>query len=155
MGTPPLELPLAHRWFAVEANNRAWDLVEAESRTPDEQAGMISAAHTAAFHWAAVGKPINALRAECLLSMAYLRAGVAERALHHARRCQEAATAKPEGISPFDEATALAGLAAAERASGNVARADELHAAALALVPTFQHADEADVFGKLYPSPAL
>ncbi|NJM49445.1 MAG: hypothetical protein HC860_27425 [Alkalinema sp. RU_4_3] len=36
MSQPPFDVAVAHRWFAVEFNNRAWDLVEKTDRTADE-----------------------------------------------------------------------------------------------------------------------
>ena len=62
MPEPPFEVSQAHRWFAVELNNRAWDLVEATERSPDETDEMIDSAHAACLHWRAVGVPLNALR---------------------------------------------------------------------------------------------
>ena len=35
MTQPPFDVQRAHRWFAVELNNLAWEIVEADSRTED------------------------------------------------------------------------------------------------------------------------
>ena len=43
MATPPFDLARAHRWFAVELNNLAWDLVEAQERSASDIARMIHA----------------------------------------------------------------------------------------------------------------
>ena len=77
MSTPPFDLAQAHRWFAIECNNEAWDLVEKADRAPPETQRMISAAHAAALHWGAVGNALNRLRAENLLAAVYSAAGEA------------------------------------------------------------------------------
>jgi hypothetical protein len=46
---PPDEIKKAHRWFAVEGNNRAWDLAAKASRTPAEDSEMLLAAYAAAY----------------------------------------------------------------------------------------------------------
>ena len=47
MSTPPFDLSKAHRWFAIELNNRAWELIEAPARTAEEAVEMVTAAHAA------------------------------------------------------------------------------------------------------------
>lgn len=56
-----------HRYFAMEANNRAWALA-AQARSPDEDREMLSAAHAAAHHWFIVGQKIHNMRAAMLLA---------------------------------------------------------------------------------------
>lgn len=119
--TPPFEIPRAHRWFAVECNNRAWDLVEAGSRTADETEEMLHAAHAAWLHWKAVGTPLNTLRAEKLLATAYAVAGLGERALWHAERCVELSEQAGDTQTPFDRAGAWGCLS---RALGLAVRTD-------------------------------
>lgn len=104
MTEPPFDVSRAHRWFAVECNNRAWDLIEATERTPDEIEEMIHAAHAAWLHWKPVGTLLNDLRAEKLLAMAYCVAGVNDRALWHARRCRALSEQAGETQTPFDRA---------------------------------------------------
>jgi hypothetical protein len=56
-----------HRYFAMEANNRAWALaVEVRSAVQDDE--MLDAAHAAAWHWDAVGTELNHMRAKMLLA---------------------------------------------------------------------------------------
>jgi len=64
-----------HRYFAVQFNNRAWDLAERISRTREETKEMLEAAHAAAVHWRAIGTPLNQMRAQTLLAQAYALAG--------------------------------------------------------------------------------
>jgi hypothetical protein len=47
MADPPFDIEHAHRWFAVELNNIAWNLVESPHRSPTDNERMINAAHAA------------------------------------------------------------------------------------------------------------
>jgi hypothetical protein len=150
MTQPNLDVPQAHRWFAIEFNNRGWELVELSSRTAEQAQEMIHAAHAAAIHWKAVGTPLNEQRAETLLATAYLRLGKAEPALRHAQRGlrfseQNAA----QGETEFDRATSLGAAAQAHALAGDAdegRRLNELALAAAAKLP----ADDREVFDKLY-----
>lgn len=64
-----------HRYFAIEANNRAWDLAGRSSRSPQEVAEMLDAAHAASFHWNAIGTELNRMRAKTLVAQAHALAG--------------------------------------------------------------------------------
>ena len=86
MPEPPSDIPAAHRWFAAEFNNRAWELVEKTERSAEETIEMLHAAHAAAIHWQAVGTPVNLQRAENLLATACLKLGRHEQAIEHAER---------------------------------------------------------------------
>ena len=56
------------RWFAIDCNNRTWDLTSKPERTPDEDREMLLGAYAAAFHWSKIGKPINDARADLTLA---------------------------------------------------------------------------------------
>jgi hypothetical protein len=76
-----------HRRFAMEGNNRTWDLIDKPSRTPAEDQEMLYCAYTAAFHWSKVGKPINNARADVTLAHVHATLGQGEMALPYAQRC--------------------------------------------------------------------
>src|SRR5262245_57182063 len=86
MPRPPIDAdPLEwHRYFAMQANNRAWELSVRE-RTPAEDREMLDAAHASAWHWAQVGTELNRMRATMLLAEVHALAGDGARALAHAR----------------------------------------------------------------------
>ena len=73
-----------HRYHAVLANNRAWEL-SVRDRTPDEDREMLDAAHASAWHWAQVGMELNRMRATMLLAEVHALAGDGGRALAYAR----------------------------------------------------------------------
>lgn len=90
MADAPFDIPRAQRWFAVECNNLAWDLLDKPDRTADETERMLHAAHASVHHWLAVGNELNRLRGMVLLANVYAGAGLAVRL---ARR-------KPRSIAP-------------------------------------------------------
>ena len=149
MPPPTFDLATAQRWFAIEANNAAWDLVEASTRSREDTERMLSAAHAARWHWGAVGNALNALRCESLLAAAYLAADQAELSLHYAQRCLSQLS-DCDAATPFDRAGAHASVACAlatldrrKEALDHYAQAKQ-HAAEL-------DADDREVFDKLYP----
>ena len=72
-----------HRYFAIECNNKAWDLAGG-TRTPDEDDEMLHAAHAAAFHWDQVGEELNRMRAKMLLAHVHALLGMNPSALQYA-----------------------------------------------------------------------
>jgi hypothetical protein len=149
MSQPPLDVAAGHRWFAVEFNNRAWELVEQPDRTAEEAVEMIRAAHAAAIHWQAVGTPVHAQRAENLLATAYLKAGHAEPALAHAQRGLSLCEQNGPSQTSFDRATTLMAAAKAFNLAGQGSEALPLIMQALAEADLLAD-DERAVFDKLY-----
>ena len=74
-----------HRRFAVECNNRTWDLIDRPKRAPAEDQEMLYTAYAAAFHWSKVGKPINNARADVTLAHVHALRGEGEMALRYAQ----------------------------------------------------------------------
>jgi hypothetical protein len=148
--TPPFDVAKAHRWFAVELNNLAWNLVEAPQRSSAEVEQMIHAAHGACYHWLQVGDVLNHLRAQCLLSTAYTTAGYGEAAIRHAEKCLTLSTEAADQQTPFDRATAHGCAAAAYRLVGDAVRAKTEYEEALAAGQKLNGPEEIEVFRKLY-----
>jgi len=149
MSQPPFDVAIAHRWFAVEFNNRAWELVEQQDRSPEATVEMIQAAHAAAIHWQAVGTPLNAQRAENLLATACLKAGQAEPALYHAERGLSLGEQNGQSQTTFDRATTMMAAAKAYNLAGKGSEALPLIMQALAEADLLAE-DERTVFDKLY-----
>ncbi len=149
MAEPPFDLPRAQRWFAVECNNRSWDLVEAAERTPPQVDEMLHAAHASCLHWLAAGEPVNHLRALVLLTTAYSRAGIAQAALRYA---DQAVGMVPQiaAATPFDRATAFGAAAGAYALAGNEQQARQWGEAAAHAAEAMENEDERQVFRALY-----
>jgi hypothetical protein len=145
----PFDVAAAHRWFAVEFNNRAWDLVEAPCRSAEESEEMIHAAHAAAIHWKSIGTALNEQRAENLLATAYIKIGAASPALLHARRCLTLSEENRSIESPFDRATALAACSRASAIAGDPAEARKLNLLARELLEKLSD-EERTLLRKLY-----
>lgn len=72
-----------HRYFAVECNNRSWQLAM-QSRTAEQDLEMLNAAHASAFHWATMGAKLNDMRAKTLLAEVHALLGLGASALKYA-----------------------------------------------------------------------
>ena len=151
MADAPFDIKRAHRWFAVELNNIAWDLLEAPRRSPADNERMIHAAHAACYHWLEAGNLLNHLRAQCLLATAYSKAGLPEAAVRHADRCLALSDEAGETQTAFDRAAAhgCASLAYSFAGRSADARAEYEMAAAA----KFDDPGELAVFQRLYPAP--
>jgi len=67
----PEETALWQRRLASHANNRAWSLAEALSRTADEDEELLQAAHAAMYFWKIAGNEKNRAHAAQLVAHAY------------------------------------------------------------------------------------
>lgn len=113
----------AHRAFAIDFNNAAWDLVEASERTPDQTQRMLLLAHAACLHWQEAGKPINHQRALSLLAHAHAAAGQGPLAVQFATQCLALSEQRAADQTPFDRAAAAACMTSAQRCLGDQAAA--------------------------------
>jgi hypothetical protein len=154
MTEPGFDVAVAHRWFAIECNNAAWDLVESSSRAVDDTQRMLDLAHAAAWHWSQVGKPINQLRAVNLLATAYIAAGLSASALQQAERGRQLAGELRDALTPFDRACVHGALAAALQLAGRSAESHLEYEIAYATAGEFDNPDDRAVFERLYPHPA-
>ena len=120
-----------HRWFAVECNNAAWDLLE-NPRTAEQDLELLHLAHASAHHWAQGGDEINRARAQCVVANAHAALGDGSAALRHAKLCI-ALTEGNDKSTDWDLAFAYDALARATAAAGDSAKAAELTDKARAL----------------------
>jgi hypothetical protein len=143
----------AHRWFAVEFNNRAWDLVEDANRSPDEDELMIHPAHAASLHWLKVGAVIHHLRGKCLLATAYAAARLGEAATRHDEKCLQLCKNAGDEPTAFDRASAYGSAANAYACAGNLVRAEENYRLAVAAAADCSDAADRQVIERLYRPP--
>jgi hypothetical protein len=153
MSSPPFDVARADRWFAVETNNLAWDLVEKPTRSAMELETLVHAAHAALWHWSRAGGPLNRLRGLVLLAKVHLLAGNADLAGHYAQLglvLSAELAAQPEGgLMPFDRATAFGAAALAARAAGKGAEADRFAGEAAEIAAALDPEDRG-VFERLF-----
>ena len=118
VGETPFDVAKANQWFAVELNNKTWDLLESADRSEEDSAQMIHTAHAACYHWREVGKPANYQRAECLLGNVYAALGQGQPALTHASRALDLCEKHPDEMADWDHAFVFDCLARATAAGG-------------------------------------
>ena len=153
MSDPEFDTTAAHRWFAIEFNNRAWDLIEAPSRTDAETEEMLHTAHAAWQHWSSAGDELNLQRAECLLATAYAAADLADAAIRYGRSCVKRAEESDSEQSAFDRATAYGCLASGLMLAGRSDEAAEYFRRGAAAAEGLTDAGERAVYAQLYPQP--
>jgi hypothetical protein len=126
------------RRLASQANNRAWDLSEASSRTPEEDEEMLQAAHAAMYFWKIVGNAKNHAHAAQLLAHTYALLGLGGPAKHYLAKSSPVLLS--EEAEPWERAMAHAIAASVAAATGD----SEAHRA---------HYAEADRLIAALPSP--
>jgi tetratricopeptide (TPR) repeat protein len=91
----------AHRRFAAQCFNRAWDLIEKSDRTEEDDREMLRLAHASHWHWTQVKDhtPQNVSIAYWQTARIYTLLGDAEHAKRYADLCLEVSRAN--GIEPF------------------------------------------------------
>lgn len=149
MPTPPIDIPKAHRYFAVECNNQAWPHVEAAELARDEIDQMIHLAHASCFHWLHAGDLLNHLRAQNLLASAYIKANLPTCAVRHAERCLELSEEAGNKQTAFDRAMAHGCAAGAFRLAGKINDAEKHQAIVMDLIKNLD-IDERTLVEKLY-----
>jgi len=126
--TPDFDEAAAHRYFAAHCFNRAWDLIDQPSRTPEEDRLMEALNQASIYHW--LQRPDCSSQS---LSVGYWQAsriqailGRASEALRHALVC----LAYSQVLPPFYLGYAHEALARAYALAGNsVAVAEHVRAA--------------------------
>lgn len=120
---PAFDSESAHKYFAANCFNKAWELIDNPDRTAEDDEQMIRLTHASMYHWTQ--------RPDCTdrhLSIGYWQAsriyclvGQAENALRYAQLCLE--------ITPSDDAFCLGyayeALARAEKLAGHETQARE------------------------------
>ena len=145
MNETPVDTEKIHRWFAVECNNRAWDLLE-NKRTAEEDLELVHIAHASAHHWAKGGNVLNHARAECVVANAHAALGDGSAAMRHAKLCLQLNEANGDDCTDWDRAFAADALARATAAIGDADGAAELKAKARELGDAIAEAGNKQVF---------
>lgn len=130
MSKPNFDTAAAHRWFAVELNNRLWAALEDPRWSAEEAEQNIHAAHVSCYHWMQAGSVANHARAEVLVANVYAAAGYGESALRHALRCQELIDENRFAFEDWDFAFAYDALARAYGLTGDAGEAEYFRAQA-------------------------
>ncbi len=118
-GTPDFDLDAAHRYFSAHCFNAAWDLLDKQERTPEENEQMIRLCLASAWHWTqrADCTPTNLSVGYWQASRIYAVLGQGDNARRYGQMCL--AASQSAGVLPFYLAYAYEALARAESAAGN------------------------------------
>lgn len=130
--TDPEALSTARR-RAIDANRRAWGLLENERRSAAETAAMLDAAHESLAAWTVAGGAVEAQRGHWMIARTSLAAGDTFVALEHARRTLALTETHRSALADFDLAFAEEIAARAFAAAGDSAAALEHYRRAVAL----------------------
>ena len=120
---PEFDVAAAHRYFAAECFNKAWDLIDKADRTPDEERMMVLLNQASMFHWLS--------RPDCddkRLSIGYWQASRIQAVLRNgaeAMRMAELCLAHSRDLEPFYLGYAYEALARASLVAGQRDRAAE------------------------------
>ena len=108
-----------HRRLGVDLFNKAWALMEKETRTREDDDELIHCAHASAYHWMHVGTAANRARSEWQCSRVYSVLGRPEPALQHAQRCLEICESEAAALEDWDLPFAYEALARAYAVAGD------------------------------------
>ena len=78
--------PVDHRAVAVATYNRCWDLLEADQRSADDDAELLTNAFASRHHWRIVGGAPQAITADWMISRAASELGNPDLAVVFAQR---------------------------------------------------------------------
>ncbi|MFS8184292.1 hypothetical protein ACMG4P_22450 [Pseudovibrio denitrificans] len=117
---------LDHKFIAIELNQRAWALLEKESRSPEENDEMLHVAHASLWHWLQIGTKVNHQRGLWLVGRVHVLLGNREAAMRYARQTMDMTEAHQDDMADFDHAYASELLARATLLSGEEGEAAAL-----------------------------
>ena len=120
MSQPSFDPQSAHRHFSAHCFNAAWDLIDKQARTPDEEEQMLLLAQASLWHWTQREDctPRNLSVGYWQLARIYALLGWPEEAW----RAGEAALRFAENEPPFYRGYAHEALARAAMLAGDVSR---------------------------------
>jgi hypothetical protein len=130
----------AHQYFAIEAFNGAWELIEKPNRTPDEDALMLERAFASRWHWGFVGGPEQWATGDWQIAHVSSLLDYGWMAQQYARRAF--AICENEGWDDWRRASMLEAMARAAAAAGDGAEHAKYYALAQAAVDAITDADE-------------
>jgi hypothetical protein len=149
------EVNLWRRRLGSGANNRGWALAEKSSRTPDEDAEMLHAAHASRYLWSKIGTERNFALADLLLGQVHALLGHAKTATEYSNRAFAYFTS--HASEPWELAFVHAVRANAACASSDASLHRDSYAKALEIADTLTDPEDRKVFDatlSVIPKPA-
>jgi len=109
----------AHKYYSANCFNKAWDLIDKEQRTPEEDEDMIRLALASHYHWTQRPDYSNTSASIAYWQTAriYTILDQAENAMHYSQLCLK--VSQEEDVPPFFLGYAYEALARAAAAAGS------------------------------------
>lgn len=107
-----------HLNFAKGLFNIAWNLLDKENRSKEDDSEMIRTAHASRYHWGQVGTPLEFARGDWQIAKVYAELGFGVMAYKYAKTCLE--LCEKHDLGSFDLAFAYQALAHASAVSGDI-----------------------------------
>lgn len=122
---PNFDLNTAHRYFAADCFNRAWDFIDKPQRSPAEDDEMLHLSLASLWHWLQRPDATSANLSVGYRQVArvYTLRGEPANARHYATLSLQSSQAA--GVGPFYRGYAFEALARAEALAGDVEKAAE------------------------------
>lgn len=131
------------RQVARQLFNRAWELIDSQDRTAEQDRMMLITACAAYLHWDAVGTEENRAIADWQIAHVASLLGYGDLALSHATSAL--GRVRAAGLPGWLHASALEGLARAHAAAGNQAERDFYLKQAIEAVAAVPDAEEREL----------
>lgn len=106
-----------HRIFAASAFNQAWDQIDKEDRSSDEESAMLLATFASRYHWEVVGTEENRVVGDWQIAHVASLLGLAPIAMRFARAALDRAV--EQGFEGWLLASCHEGMARAHACGGN------------------------------------
>jgi hypothetical protein len=90
-----LQIESWHRFFAMQANNAAWDLSESSGEVLNHPE-LLDAAHASAWHWRVIGTELHQMRSVMLLALVHARMNMGPSAWAYAEKMKNFFEAKSD-----------------------------------------------------------
>ena len=143
-----------HRQVAVDAFNRAWELIDLLGRTPEQERELLALAFTSRYHWGVVGGDEEAMVGDWLIAHVASLQGFGELAHRYASNALDVCRAN--GWTDWRLASMLEGMARASAFTGDDHARDRYAAEARRVLATVEdEEDRALIASQLATIPGL
>lgn len=136
----------AHVKFAKQFNGKVWELLELETRIPEQDEELLLAQSASFYHWRHVGTEAHEQRGLWLFSRIHTVQKHPEHALDYARRCLELTQAKANMLEDFDHAYAREAMARALALNGDLEQAHQHYKQAVELGNEIADPEDREIF---------
>lgn len=131
---------VSHKFFAIQAFNGAWELIDKPERTHDEDAEMLQLAFASRWHWGFVGGIQQTATGDWQIAHCASLLGLGGLAQLYAQRAYD--VCEREGWTDWARASMLEGMARAAAAAGDTAAHVKYYVLATEAVAAIEEDDE-------------